>query len=150
HALLDEMARGAKVEKLVEDHLTRYKVVDIEPESRGAGEGSASAGPCRTSPWSAAGGTSTASGPRAGSTPTCSSRWPTRPTRGKRCGGSPAPCGAASPAYWTVDLKLRVVEVRAMQAARGPVLAAYAEGQAVPLVLDGWEYAPLPVADILA
>jgi hypothetical protein len=57
-------------------------------------------------------------------------------------------CGR--PAYWIVDLNRRVVEVRDMRAARVPVLATYAEGQAVPLVLDGREYAPLPLADILA
>jgi Uma2 family endonuclease len=57
-------------------------------------------------------------------------------------------CGV--PAYWIVDLNRRLVEVRDMQAARGPVRAAYTEGQAVPLTLDGRDFDPLPVSDVLA
>jgi Uma2 family endonuclease len=56
-------------------------------------------------------------------------------------------CGI--PAYWIVDLGRRVVEVRDIQSARGEVLGTYTEGQAVPLTLDGREFAPLPVAEIL-
>lgn len=57
-------------------------------------------------------------------------------------------CGI--PAYWIVDVNRRVVEVRDMQAEHGPVLAVYSEGQAIPLTLDGREYAAVAVGDVLA